>query len=732
MNITPDKALESVLRAALARELAGKAMGWAFQLSRNATPLATVCEGYARAPWEDEFPALPMSPDLRLHMASMSKSITACAVMLAIDDWTRARAAITAYWNTVPGGGKPDDAGTFVIAKNLRLHPAFVRKVRDLTDFGIVGSVSPNVDFPAVNLLKYPYGRFLPPASTLGVGAGAVTVKQLMMHQSGINYDGINWHDEWSDSFDVALFLRDAFARKTDPIYNGYQGGNSVILRWIVEGLTETPFHEYVKLRILQPAGARHMSPSLYDDGPERRALHYWSVFTKLADDNVPALRSGNSMPDRYYFYAAGAGGYWGSVAEINLWLQQLLDPAATVYSPAARAGLLGQGLLSGGSSMTMPWGLTVLKNGSAFGCNSCLAVVESDRLSAVLIVNNHNIDAQGALVRSLGAVFPEIRVPTPNTRAKVRISNPLGVGDIRYTDDGSDPATSAASRLYTAEFTPAVATGRIRAVVMAAGRKYTGEAVADFRDIGIARNADTVTGPRAGVAFRVSDGLYLVKLPPALAQRFVTGVASRTSTWPAAAPPRPYSIEYIGFVNAPAEREYKFTLTSDDGSKFWIGQAGSENLLIDNDGLHGDQVREGSIMLKAGRHRFRVEFFQLGGGASLALDWDYAAQPLANALETDDPAAASQPALTALSPASIQRNGTRRVQLQGSNLREITKMTSVPALSGQSTITLPGGGSGTSVPLDFVLESNVTIGAYTLTIEFGAISRTATINVTA
>jgi uncharacterized protein YndB with AHSA1/START domain len=377
-----------------------------------------------------------------------------------------------------------------------------------------------------------------------------------------------------------------------------------------------------------------------------------------------------------------------------------------------------------------MPWGSTILKNGAAWACNSCLALVEADRLSAVLIVNNDNIDAQGALVRALAAACLEITVPARNMLARVRIANPLGVGDVRYTDDGSDPASSATSRAYTGEFTPSVATGKIRAVVMVGGRKYTGETAADFRDIGIARNADTVTG-QPGVAFRVSEGLALTKLTT-LPQRFVTGVTSRTSTWPAAALAKPYSIEYTGYINAPVERQYKFMLTSDDGSKLWIGQAGQESLVIDNDGLHGDQTRDGSIKLKAGRHRFRVEYFQLHGGASLTLAWDYAAQPLANALETDDPAAASQPAPTTLSPASIQRNGTRRVQVLGTNLREITRVTSAPALTGQSTITIPGGGSSTSVPLDFVLQNNVAAGAYTLSIEFGAITRSASINITA
>ena len=214
----------------------------------------------------------------------------------------------------------------------------------------------------------------------------------------------------------------------------------------------------------------------------------------------------------------------------------------------------------------------------------------------------------------------------------------------------------------------------------MVNNQKYTGERRQDFSDIGIARNADAVT-TRAGVSFRVSDGLALEKLPSTLPQAFRTGVTSRPSTWPAPTPASPYSIEYSGFINAPAERDYKFSLTSDDGSRFWIGNT----LLIDNDGLHGNQKKERSIKLKAGRHRFRVEFFQLFGGSTLALDWDYAAQPIANAIETDDAAAGNQPVVSGLSPTTIQRGATRRVNVQGANLREITNVTSVPPLTIRS-----------------------------------------------
>ena len=49
-----------------------------------------------------------------------------------------------------------------------------------------------------------------------------------------------------------------------------------------------------------------------------------------------------------------------------------------------------------------------------------------------------------------------------------------------------------------------------------------------------------------------------------------------------------------------------------DDGSRLWIG----DELVVDNDGLHGMVERTGSIALLQGKHPIRIAFFENGGGA--------------------------------------------------------------------------------------------------------------------
>lgn len=61
-------------------------------------------------------------------------------------------------------------------------------------------------------------------------------------------------------------------------------------------------------------------------------------------------------------------------------------------------------------------------------------------------------------------------------------------------------------------------------------------------------------------------------------------------------------------------EEEYAFTLTTDDGSKFYI----DGELLIVNDGAHGPIEKKVSKVLTKGMHQIKIEFFDFDKGQSL------------------------------------------------------------------------------------------------------------------
>ncbi len=78
-----------------------------------------------------------------------------------------------------------------------------------------------------------------------------------------------------------------------------------------------------------------------------------------------------------------------------------------------------------------------------------------------------------------------------------------------------------------------------------------------------------------------------------------------------------PCALVFDGFISVPSTGLWRFALTSDDGSRLWVG----DRLVIDHDGLHGSERREGAVVLGAGYHRVRVAWFDAGGGRALTLE---------------------------------------------------------------------------------------------------------------
>jgi hypothetical protein len=96
--------------------------------------------------------------------------------------------------------------------------------------------------------------------------------------------------------------------------------------------------------------------------------------------------------------------------------------------------------------------------------------------------------------------------------------------------------------------------------------------------------------------------------------------------------------------VNVPADGQYTFYTSSDDGSKLYIGTT----QVVDNDGLHASQERSGTIGLRAGRHSITVTFFEATGGETLTVSYSSPALAKttipASALSSVPPAAANRP----------------------------------------------------------------------------------------
>ncbi len=75
----------------------------------------------------------------------------------------------------------------------------------------------------------------------------------------------------------------------------------------------------------------------------------------------------------------------------------------------------------------------------------------------------------------------------------------------------------------------------------------------------------------------------------------------------------------FSGYVWANRDDMYTFYVESDNGAVLYIGDA----KVVDNDGSHGMQESSGTIGLKEGKHRFRLEYYEADQNAGLIVQWD-------------------------------------------------------------------------------------------------------------
>jgi uncharacterized protein (DUF1800 family) len=121
---------------------------------------------------------------------------------------------------------------------------------------------------------------------------------------------------------------------------------------------------------------------------------------------------------------------------------------------------------------------------------------------------------------------------------------------------------------------------------------------------------------PQPGLAYRQYQGSWKVLpefdelTPTTIGLSPEVGLAQATAE-------HKFGLRFDGYLRVPEDGFYRFHLTSDDGSKLWLG----DRLLVDNDGRHGPGAGIGGIGLAAGLHPVRIEFFQDWGGQILELE---------------------------------------------------------------------------------------------------------------
>jgi hexosaminidase len=285
--------------------------------------------------------------------------------------------------------------------------------------------------------------------------------------------------------------------------------------------------------------------------------------------------------------------------AQGNLWSEYLKTPAALEYMAYPRALALAE----------VTWSPKMARDWASFERRLPNALRALDRLRV-----NYRLPHVAGLDRDVITLEPRVRVP---------LATAIAGAEIRYTLDGTDP--TARSARYT---------GPIDVTTTFEGTRLTARA---FTPDGRA------TPPRASTFrrtnYREPEPVEPATLTLGLQRSYVEVSARSTAGLDTLKPKRIEVVQVIsrgdevaerfaylfkGYFEAPEDGMYEFSLTSDDGSTLSLGN----DVIVDNDGLHGAQERSGMVALRAGPHALTLRYFQAGGGAELQLRMRVGAGP--------------------------------------------------------------------------------------------------------
>jgi len=235
---------------------------------------------------------------------------------------------------------------------------------------------------------------------------------------------------------------------------------------------------------------------------------------------------------------------------------------------------------------------------------------IRRDRNYAVYQVNSGRYEFRSKNISSLidtpYASKPVISPPDTSVFKPeslfVHLSTETDDAEIRYTLDNSKPTKK--SELYT---TPILLQNSqtVNARTFKKGYHSSFNQSADISFVDPEQN---------GLLYRFYEGAW-TKLPKFSALSPTReGIIYRISLDNLNVPKYDFGLEFEGFIQIEEEGKYTFYTQSNDGSKLYVGN----KQVVDNDLEHLIEEKSGSIKLSAGRHPFKVTYFQSGGGIGL------------------------------------------------------------------------------------------------------------------
>jgi alpha-L-fucosidase len=184
---------------------------------------------------------------------------------------------------------------------------------------------------------------------------------------------------------------------------------------------------------------------------------------------------------------------------------------------------------------------------------------------------------------------------------------------EIRYTTDGSEPGPTSPVSSGPVRLS---ATTTLKARAFRGGRPVSDVSQAAFTQVA-PRPAEKTIGGDAGLRFEYFEGEW-DRLPDFDQLTPVARGGVEDFDFSPRKQAERFAFRFRGHVVAPRAGVYRFFTSSDDGSRLYIG----DQLVVDNDGLHGTAEKSGVIALDAGAHPITVTFFERTGGDGLEVSW--------------------------------------------------------------------------------------------------------------
>ena len=207
-------------------------------------------------------------------------------------------------------------------------------------------------------------------------------------------------------------------------------------------------------------------------------------------------------------------------------------------------------------------------------------------------------------------------RVPTPlsengemiiSDTQEIKITKPISQSEIYYTTDGTEP--TASSILYSQPLVINKPT-LLKAKTFLKNGKTSVTSLVTFSFIDSTNN---------GLNYNYYEGNWRAIPDFSALTPLRSGKVYRIDLRDIKPRDDFFGLAINSYIKIDAAGDYKFYLSSDDGSKLFI----DNKELIDNDGQHGNKEVSKTIYLSNGKHPVNIFYFENNGGQSLKLEYE-------------------------------------------------------------------------------------------------------------